>query len=358
MTLDELLASPCAWFVDHDPGEIAISSRIRLARNLEGYPFPGRAKPAQRAELRARVLEVLEAEPHFAGGLRVCMEEVGEQAARMLFERSLISKEHAEDAAEGGVAVSPDSQDVILINEEDHLRMQVIRPGLSLEAAWDEMKEVDDAIEAVLPCAYSGKYGYLTCCPTNTGTGMRAGVMLHLPGLALLDEMGPVMRSMAKMGLAVRGVGGEGSEADGYLYQVSNQMTLGPDEETLLAGIRDVAEELIVHERNARLRLAKTRPAWLRDRVGRAAGILSSSWVLPSKEALDLLGLVRLGLAMELLALDRPHGVEQLMIEVRPAHLQRLAGGELEPEARDVFRAQWVRSRLADLRKGGKLDLS
>jgi protein arginine kinase len=242
-----------------------------------------------------------------------------------------------------------------MVNEEDHLRLQVMRSGLSLEDAWEEITDVDDALEAHLHYAFSEERGYLTCCPSNTGTGMRAGVMLHLPGLVLLEEIRPVIRGLGKMGLAVRGLGGEGSDADGFLYQISNQITLGRPEEVIIRSIREVVEELIGHERNARARLLESRPAWLRDRVARAMGILQHAWVLPSKEALDLLSMVRLGLAMELLALDRAHEVEQLMVEVRPAHLQRLAGRELVPEDRDQFRAEWVRSKLADLRKGPNL---
>jgi protein arginine kinase len=170
-----------------------------------------------------------------------------------------------------------------------------------------------------------------------------------------MEEIRPVIRGLGKIGLAVRGLGGEGSDADGFLYQVSNQITLGRSEEDIIREIHDVVEELISHERNARIRLEQSKPAWLRDRVSRAMGILQNAWVLPSKEALDLLSMVRLGLATELLTLNRPHEVEQLMVEVRPAHLLRLAGKELSPEARDRFRAEWVRSKLADLQKGAKL---
>jgi protein arginine kinase len=355
MTLEELFSKSCAWFVDHDPNEIAISSRIRLARNLDGIPFPAHAHADQRRELRSHVLDILKKNPKFQDGLFLELDDVPASEKWMLFERSLISKELAEENAQSGLAVSPDTQDVVMINEEDHLRLQVMRSGLSLEAAWEEIAAVDDAVEAAVNYAFSESCGYLTCCPSNTGTGMRAGVMLHLPGLVLMEEIRPVIRGLGKIGLAVRGLGGEGSDADGFLYQVSNQITLGRSEEDIIREIHDVVEELISHERNARIRLEQSKPAWLRDRVSRAMGILQNAWVLPSKEALDLLSMVRLGLATELLTLNRPHEVEQLMVEVRPAHLLRLAGKELSPEARDRFRAEWVRSKLADLQKGAKL---
>lgn len=355
MTLEELLDHPCAWFVDHACEEIAISSRIRLARNLAGYPFPPRASGAQKIEIRDEIFSVLHAAEPFHTGLLTPLEDITPFQRLLLFERSLISREHAEQDEGGAIAVSRDEQDVIMINEEDHLRLQVVRSGLSLQDAWQEMTRLDDTLDDKIDYAFAEPCGYLTCCPSNTGTGMRAGVMLHLPGLALLEEIRPVMRGLAKMGLAVRGLGGEGSEADGYLFQISNQVTLGRSEEEILDELNSLVAELIQHEIHARARLAQNRPNGLRDKIGRAVGILQNAWELPSKEALDLLSLVRLGVAMDLLLLDTPRVIEQLMIEVRPCHLQKLAEKELNHAERDRFRAEWVRSRLADLTKGPKL---
>ena len=242
-----------------------------------------------------------------------------------------------------------------MVNEEDHLRLQVMRPGFSLRGVWDEIAAVDDDLSEEVDFAFADDVGFLTCCPTNTGTGLRAGAMLHLPGLSLMEEIQPVVRGLGKMGLAVRGLGGEGSDADGSLYQVSNQITLGVSEDHLIDTIHEVVEELIRHEINARRRLEESKPEWLRDRVGRALGILQNSRILPSKEALDLLSMIRMGLAMDLLILDRAHGIEQLMVDARPAHLQKIAGKTLSPSERDIFRAEWVRSKLADLRKGPTL---
>lgn len=355
MTLEELLDHPCAWFVDHACGEIAISSRIRLARNLAGYPFPARASGSQKNEIREQVLDALRGISPFERGLLQSTEDISPFERQLLFERSLISREHAEQDEGAAIAVSRDEQDVVMVNEEDHLRLQVVRSGLSLQETWNEMARLDDALDETIDYAFAEPYGYLTCCPSNTGTGMRAGVMLHLPGLAILDEIRPVMRGLGKMGLAVRGLGGEGSEADGFLFQISNQITLGRCEEEILEELQDIVTQLIQHEVHARARLAENRPNGLRDKIGRAAGVLQNAWELPSKEALDLLSLVRLGVAMELLTLDTPHVIEQLMIEVRPCHLQKLAEKDLNPAERDRFRAEWVRSKLADLSKGPKL---
>lgn len=355
MTLEELLDHPCAWFVDHACEEIAISSRIRLARNLAGYPFPARANGAQKNEIRAEILQVLRKTDPFESGLLASIEDISPFERQLLFERSLISREHAERDEGGGIAISRDEQDVVMINEEDHLRLQVVRSGLSLEEGWDEMLRLDDMLDDQVDYAFAEPYGFLTCCPSNTGTGMRAGVMLHLPGLALMEEIRPVMRGLAKMGLAVRGMGGEGSEADGFLFQISNQVTLGRKEEDILEELNALVAELIRHEIHARSRLSENRPNGLRDKIGRAAGVLQNAWELPSKEALDLLSLVRLGVAMELLTLTTPRVIEQLMVEVRPCHLQKLAEKDLNPTERDRFRAEWVRSKLADLTKGPRL---
>jgi protein arginine kinase len=355
MTIEELLDAPCTWFLDHDPSEIAISSRIRLARNIEGIPFPAHAKAKPRASICEHTLAMLRGSTHFEGGSFFRVDELSALQKAMLYERSLISKELAEEGEQSGLAVSADLRDVVMINEEDHLRLQVMRSGLSLNEIWTEISAVDDELEEVLEIAFSDRFGYLTCCPTNTGTGMRAGVMLHLPGLVLMEEIRPVLRGLGKLGLAVRGSGGEGSDADGFLYQISNQITLGRSEEAIIQDIQEVVGELILHEQNARLRLEETKPAALRDRVGRALGILQQAWILTSKEALDLLAIVRLGLSLDLLELDQAHEVEQLMVEVRPAHLQKLAVKELSADQRDIFRAEWVRSKLAELKKGRKL---
>jgi len=355
MTLNELLAKPCAWFIDHDPGEIAISSRIRLARNVEGIPFPQHAEPESLLRLRGQALQLLRENDHFLGGTFLEMEDVSSEQRALLHERSLMSKELAVESQHGGLAVSKDLQDVVMVNEEDHLRLQVMRSGFSLQEVWDEISAVDDDLSEEVEFAYSNRFGYLTCCPTNTGTGLRAGVMLHLPGLVLMDEIRPVIKGLGKMGLAVRGLGGEGSDADGFYYQISNQITLGESEDQIVETIHDVVEELIQHERNARLRLEESKSTWLRDRVGRAYGILQNAHVLPSKEALDLLSMIRLGLAMGLLRIDGAHEIEQLMVDSRPAHLQKIAKKALSPDERDIFRAEWVRSKLADLTKGPTL---
>ncbi len=355
MTLDELLQEPCAWFIDHDPGEIAISSRIRLARNVEGVPFPLNAEPEALIRLRCHALQVLRENDHFRDGTFLELEDVTAEQRALLHERSLMSKELAEESRHGGLAVSKDLQDVVMVNEEDHLRLQVMRSGFSLQEVWKEISAVDEDLSAEVEFAFSDRFGYLTCCPTNTGTGLRAGVMLHLPGLVLMEEIRPVVKGLGKMGLAVRGLGGEGSDADGFYYQISNQLTLGQSEDTIVEMIHEVVEELIRHEGNARIRLEESKPAWLRDRVARAMGILQHARILPSKEALDLLSMARLGLALGLLKMERAHEIEQLMVDSRPAHLQKIAGKALSPGDRDIFRAEWVRSKLADLMKGPTL---
>lgn len=354
--VDKILGEPCAWLTEHESAEIAISSRIRLARNVSELPFPTAADESTLSSLGQELQTTLRALDRFGEGSVCSLAELDELERGQLFERSLVSSELAGHPRSGAaVAISPDQEHVVMVMEEDHLRLQVMKSGLQLEQAWKEMAELDEAVEREVPYAFDAQLGYLTSCPTNTGTGLRAGVMLQLPGLALQDEIEPVVRGLAHLGCAVRGIGGEGSDADAHLYQVSNQVTLGQTETDIIENLNKVVVELIEHEGNARLRLDRQRQAYLCDQVARAWAVLTHAWILPSKEALALLGMIRLGLAMGLLESDDSRVVERLMVDIRPAHLQVQAGKRLSPEERDRFRAGVVRSKLADLRKGDKL---
>ena len=233
-----------------------------------------------------------------------------------------------------------------MVNEEDHLRMQALRPGLGLVEAWRAVDVVDSQLDAKVPLAFSPRWGYLTACPTNVGTGMRASVMLHLPGLALMEEIGPLVKGVAKIGLAVRGLWGEGTEAQGNLFQISNQVTLGDREEDIIHNLEQVVREIVSHEENARARLWRDRRVVLFDQVGRAAGILAYAHILSSREALDLLSALRLGMDMGILSGAERGRVQELLLAIQPAHLQRRAGRTLQPPERDQARAELVRETL------------
>ena len=233
-----------------------------------------------------------------------------------------------------------------MVNEEDHLRLQSLQPGLNLQKAWQAAEALDDALEQNLSYAFSSKLGYLTACPSNIGTGMRASVMLHLPGLVLTAEAKPVINAVSKIGLAVRGLWGEGSEAAGHMFQISNQITLGKTEGEIVDHLEQIVLEVIEHEKNARLRLLDTQQIRLHDHIGRAYGILANAALMSSGEALDLLSALRLGIDLDLLPEIKRHDIDQLFIRIHPAHLQKEAGTVLSPEERDEKRAQLIRGFL------------
>jgi len=241
------------------------------------------------------------------------------------------------------VFVSPDECLSIMVNEEDHIRIQSLQPGLNLLPAWRTADRIDDELEAELTYAFSPKLGYLTSCPSNVGTGMRASVMLHLPGLVLMEEMDPVINGISKIGLAVRGMWGEGTEAAGNMFQISNQITLGRREDEIIAHLEQIVLELIEHENNARIRLMNDRAMVVEDHVARAFGILSKARMVTSGEALNLLSTLRLGLDLGITDAFSRRDIDTLFIAIQPAHLQKLENQELGPDDRDVVRAGILR---------------
>jgi len=343
VTLNDLLQRHGGW-LEAGPGEgPVISSRIRLARNLQDTTFSGWASK----EVHDRVWnEAVLAFDHVADGetfLRWKMNDLAGLDREVLFERHLISAEMAEQRDGGGVFVSEDECCAVMVNEEDHLRLQFLRSGLDLQGAWAAAENLDDALEQNLSYAFSTKLGYLTACPSNVGTGMRASVMLHLPGLMLADEIKPVVNAVSKIGLAVRGLWGEGSEAAGDMFQISNQTTLGKPEEEIIDHLNHIVQEVIEHEKNARIRLMSSQEFRVRDHVGRAYGVLSNACMMASQEALDLLSALRLGVDLGMLPhIERPE-LDRLFIRIQPAHLQKEAGANLSPEERDIKRAQIIR---------------
>lgn len=347
ITLEELLNKPSTWFLSKPDAGIAISSRVRLARNLRDAAFPGWAGEEECEKVWQTLTPVLSDCTPLKSALVLNMDGSSALNKQVLYERHLISREHAERKKGRGVVIREDEAMVVMVNEEDHLRLQAMRPGLNLKEAWKEVDGLDNEIESHVRYAFSSKIGYLTACPTNVGTGMRASVMLHMPGMVLLNEMNAVMKGMAKIGLAVRGLWGEGSEAAGNIFQVSNQMTLGEREEDIVSNLEQIVLELVEHERNARARLMQDQEEILRDKAGRAMGILTHAHVLTSKEALDLLSDLRLGIDMGIVGKRLIRRVNELLILTQPGHLQRLEGRRLKAMERDVARARLLRERLA-----------
>jgi protein arginine kinase len=349
MNLDTLTQTSGEWLRGTGPeSDIVISSRIRLARNIAAFPFTNRANAYQKAEIEALLKDRvarLELDPRLE---YINVPNLSPLDRQFLVERQLISRELA--AAEGprGVALAPRETVSLMINEEDHLRMQVMRSGFALDEAWQDMDRVDDLVEARLSYAFSEEFGYLTACPTNVGSGLRASVMLHLPALVWSKQIEKVFRALQKINLAVRGLYGEGSRASGDFYQISNQVTLGKAETQILSEIREVIPQIITYERQARNAMLKESRQAIQDRISRAYGTLCSATMMTSEETMDLLSSVRLGVNMGLLDDVRIGTVNELFIHTQPAHLQKLMGALLDGEERNAARARYLRTRLRE----------
>jgi protein arginine kinase len=349
MNLDDLTHTSGEWLRGTGPeSDIVISSRIRLARNLAAFPFTSRASAYQKAEienlLRDRIAK-LELEPRLD---YLNVPGLSSLDRQLLVERQLISRELSTSEGPRGVAVGPKETVSLMVNEEDHLRLQVMRSGYSLDEAWQDIDRVDDLLEQRISYAFSEEFGYLTACPTNVGTGMRSSVMLHLPGLVWTKQIEKVFRALQKINLAVRGLYGEGSRASGDFYQISNQVTLGKSETGILKEIREVIPQIVNYERQARAALLRESRQAIQDRVSRAYGTLCSATMMTSEETMDLLSSVRLGVNLGLIDDINIATVNELFIHTQPAHLQKKMGAVLDGEERNAARARYLRTRLRE----------
>ena len=348
MKLSDLTNHAGEWLRGSGPmSEVVISSRIRLARNVAGYPFLAKCSRGQRTTLEHKIRDTILGSNLSPQTLYVDLEQAPEMDRQLLVERHLISKPHA--AAEGarGVAIGESETISIMINEEDHLRIQVLRSGLQLEEAWEQINKIDDALESKLDYSFHPRFGYLTACPTNVGTGIRVSVMLHLPALKLTGEIEKVFRAAKDMRLAVRGLYGEGTEATGDFYQISNQTTLGKSEEEFISDFKhQVIPKIIDYEHQARRLLAKDRTVALDDKVYRALGVLRFARLITSEDTLGFLSHLRLGINLERIKDIDLRTINELFLLTQPAHLQKLHGKKLDSDARRQARADYIRSRL------------
>lgn len=345
--LDNLAHTSGEWLRGAGPqSDIVMSSRIRLARNLADFPFISRATDQDRLDIEKTLRDAI---AHSETARRLEYVDVGKLEGldrQFLVERQLISREHAESQGARGVAIDPQERMSLMINEEDHLRIQVMHSGLDLEAAWAEISQLDDEIADHVTYAFSPQFGYLTACPTNVGTGVRVSVMLHLPALVITRQIEKVFRSLQKINLAVRGLYGEGSQAMGDFYQISNQITLGRSEEELIKQVGDVIPVIIEYERQARQVLVKESQQNLHDKVSRAYGILRTAQTISSEETMHLLSSVRMGVNLGLISDIEIPMINQLFIHTQPAHLQKLRGVELDTADRNIERARYLRRHL------------
>lgn len=350
MRFKTLLKKPAEWMRTTGPhNDIVITSRIRLARNVVSHPFPGWARKEDRQKLLDEVQPAVEGLPEMKGAFSEEMTTLSAIEKQVLVERHLVSREHAAKGPGCATVMNRKQSISIMINEEDHLRMQAIRPGLQLMAAYQSLDKIDTELDERVPFAYSDRYGYLTACPTNLGTGMRASAMLHLPGLVLSEQINGTIHSANKIGLAVRGLYGEGTEALANLFQISNQTTLGKSEEEIIEKLDRVISRIVENEENARQKLVEDRPTMVQDQIGRAFAVLRYAHVIPSKESLNLLSMVRLGCDLGVFPQEERELINVLLTEIQPAHLQIEAKRKLDAEERDVLRAEIIRKNLKGL---------
>lgn len=355
MSLGDIIdRTSSTWMkADAPSADVVLSSRVRLARNLEGIPFPHQAPDADLARVADQVQRVIRGVRGLSDLVVIRLSEAQALDRQILVEKHLISPQHAQGAKHRLVAIRADETISVMVNEEDHIRIQALLPGLQLEDALRLASEVDDMFESKLDYAFDEKLGYIAACPTNTGTGLRASVMVHLPALATTGQVGRVLAAVSNVGIAVRGLYGEGTEATGNLFQLSNQVTLGRSEGELVENLAGVTRQVIDQERNVRDRLVRERRDQLEDKVNRAYGLLSHARLITSEEALGLLSDVRLGVESGLLSGVDAMALNELMVITQPAYLQRIMGRELGPQERDVRRAALIRERIR-ARKEGK----
>lgn len=338
--------------------DVVITSRVRLARNLRSFPFPQVQSEQSASEMQQKIQEfvTLGSSRGDVGNLAFLpLRQVGQLDRQVLVEKHLISPDLAKSKNPGAALIVRDDEAVsIMVNEEDHLRIQCLLPGFQLQECWSLASRLDDLLEDKLEYAFDQTHGYLTACPTNVGTGLRASVMMHLPGLVMTQQIGSVLAAIAQVGLVVRGLYGEGTSASGNIFQISNQITLGPNEEEIIQNLSAVIKQIVEQERTSRRALQRGSGLALDDRVFRAYGILTNARMLTSKEAIGLLSDVRLGANLGTLTELPTKLLNELLVLIQPAMLERIVGEKMNDEARDVKRAEIVRDRLKSSPSGGK----
>ena len=347
LAFEDLSTQSAPWLsAEGDLADNVISSRIRLARNLARVPYPSVASGQQQAEV-IDVISDAATSTSLKGGAFFRSRDLDTTDRQLLVERHLTSPEFMRDDVDLGVHVAPLESVSVTVNEEDHLRIQALGSGLSLEEAWKRAGAVDESLDEHLTFDFDREFGYLTACPTNVGTGLRASVLVHLPALVLTREIDSYLNRLGKLGFVARGFYGEGTDVQGNLFQVSNQTTLGPSEAEIVHGLENVVRQLIDQERDAEKTMARDAPRELEDRIWRAYAIITPARLLNSSEMMNLLSAVRLGIGLGMLPPVDQATLNELLILTQPAHLQKAGGGDLSTEDRDARRAELFREKLA-----------
>ncbi|GAA0596795.1 protein arginine kinase [Virgibacillus siamensis] len=350
MTLQHFMNEAISpWMREEGPdSDIVLSSRIRLARNFASYAYPVLSKEDNLNQISTFMEEQYAHQTFqdYEDFEFIPLKNLTAVQKRVLVEKHLISPHLAEHDSTSAVLISKNEQVSIMVNEEDHMRVQLYFPGLQLNKALKKAFEFDDWLEEKIDFAFDETWGYLTSCPTNVGTGMRASVMMHLPALALTQQINRMIPAINQLGLVVRGIYGEGSDAVGNIFQISNQITLGKSEEDIVEDLQSVVHQLIEHERKARQQIMKRSGINLEDRIFRSFGVLEYSRIIESKEAARCLSNVRLGIDLGIINQVSHNILNELMVLTQPGFLQQYAGKTLSSNERDVLRASLIRERL------------
>ena len=335
------------WLDGSGPAsDIVLSTRVRLARNLKEVPFTHRAREEQMAMVYSSVVSAVRKTPALVTSTALQMRELTPLDRQFLVERHLISHDLADNGRLRGLLLVPDESVSAMVNEEDHLRLQALSSGFQLRSAWEAVNAIDDELGQDLDYAFSDDLGYLTACPTNAGTGMRASVLIHLPSLVLTKQIGRVLQGITQVGLAVRGFYGEGSQIMGNFFQISNQTTLGQSERETVESLERVTRQIIDYEQRARDELLKDARVQIEDKIWRAYGALRHSRVISSQEVINLSSAVRFGVALQMDGLASVQTLNELLIRTQPAHIQLASGREMDQRERNVIRADYVRKLL------------
>lgn len=347
MKLNDLLNHTSEWLKGTGPNsDIVISSRIRLARNLDKLAFPHWANKQQSEEALKIIEEAIARIDYLKKITLFRLADLDSVEKQFLVERHLMSLEHTQKTDQKAIVIEEEEIIAIMINEEDHIRMQVMQSGFNLFEAWGIINKIDDCLAKELSLAFLPEWGYLTACPTNAGTGMRGSVMLHLPALVMTHQIDRVLAAISKLSFTTRGLYGEGTQATGNFFQISNQVSLGHSENEIIENINGLIRQIIEQENQAReVMLSKDRSV-LEDRINRSLGILESAYIISSQETIELLSMVRLGCDLQMIKNIDRRRINELFIITLPAHLQKIENKKLSAQERDTKRAELIRSRL------------
>jgi protein arginine kinase len=346
-SIDSFLKNPAKWLEGTGKNaDIVISSRIRLARNLKGFYFPGRAGARMSAQIVEIIKTCIDEIDDFRQSLFLNMNELSELDRHFLMERHLISPNFVKQKKPAALIVGKNELISIMINEEDHLRIQSLQSGFEIEKAWRQIHQIDDILSKHVEYSYSDELGYLTACPTNTGTGMRVSVFINLPALAISKQIDDIIHDIAPSEIAIRGFFGEGTDSMGNFFQISNQLTLGRTEQSIINRVNNIAEQLVLFELNARTDLTQNNSIIVEDQIARAIGILKYAKILNSVELVNYLSILRLAVALGIIDTIEIKDLNELLVLSQPAHLQKLYNKKFDSDERDILRVNLIRKKL------------